>query len=83
MNPSKTVHIQYYAILREERGLKEETCVTQVRTAENLFNELKEKFHFRLPMNALRVSINGQFSDWQTTIQDQDKIVFIPPVAGG
>ena len=83
MSPTKTIHIQYFALLREERGLSQESVSTQAETAEDLFEELKSKYHFRLSTNLLRVSINAEFKNWQTILKDQDKIVFIPPVAGG
>jgi len=31
----------------------------------------------------LRVAVNEEFSDWQRPLEDGDRVVFIPPVAGG
>ena len=79
----KSVHIYYYAALREERGINEEVLETNVSTALQLYNELKKQFHFKLSTDILRVAINDEFVDWQTKLKNKDSIVFIPPVAGG
>jgi len=79
----KTIHLQYFAILREERGLNLETIKTKSRTALELYRELSRKFNFKLSSELLRVAINGEFKDWKTPLKANDTVVFIPPVAGG
>lgn len=79
----KTIHIQYFAVLREQRGLSQETVTTSAQTAEDLYKELQSKHHFRIAPDLLKVAVNSEFKDWKTTIQPNDTIVFIPPVAGG
>lgn len=79
----KTLCIQYFAVLREWRGRGEETLTTQARTAGDLYEELKEKFGFKMPKELLRVSINEEFCIWGAPLKEGDRIVFIPPVAGG
>ena len=79
----KKIHIQYYAVLREQRGLNQETLETKASTAQDLFEELKLRFHFKLSSNLLRIAINNEFVAWQAPIKSGDSIVFIPPVAGG
>ncbi len=79
----KTVRLQYYAQLREERGLSQETVATQVSTVRELYAKLKEKHRFSLPAHRLRVAVNDEFVSWETPIKSQDTITFIPPVAGG
>ncbi len=79
----KTVHIQYFAILREQRGVAEETRETNAPDAETLYRELAEAHDFTLPADRLRAAINGEFVPWPGPIENGDKIVFIPPVAGG
>ncbi len=80
---SKTIHIQYYALMREERGLSNESYNTDAQDAQQLFAELNQQFRFSLPPERLRVSINDQFENWNSAINENDRIVFIPPVAGG
>ncbi len=79
----KTIHIQYFALMREERGLSKESYDTDANSAQELFDELKQKYQFSLNADRLRVSINDQFESWNYALRENDSIVFIPPVAGG
>ncbi|MBI2812311.1 MAG: MoaD/ThiS family protein [Candidatus Melainabacteria bacterium] len=79
----KTIHIQYFALMREERGLSKESYATDASNAQELFAELKQKYNFSLDSDRLRVSINDQFEDWNHALSENDSVVFIPPVAGG
>ena len=69
--------------MREERGLSKESYDTDASNAQELFDELKQKYHFSLDADRLRVSINDQFENWNSALHENDSIVFIPPVAGG
>lgn len=80
---AKTVHLHYYAILREQRGLSQETIKTSLQTPLDLYQELREKFGFTLSPELLKVAVNDEFKDWNTLLRDNDTVVFIPPVAGG
>lgn len=77
------VTIRYYALLKDERGLGEETLETNALSAAELYNELKDRFSLSLPCDNLRIAANDQFVEWSHLLKDRDKIVFIPPVAGG
>lgn len=79
----KTIHIAYYALLREERGAAKETCNTEADTPRDLYEELRAKYKFRLPADKLKVVVNEAFVPWNHPLQHQDEVVFIPPVAGG
>ena len=83
MSETKTVNVQYYAVLREERGDSEERLETAAPTAAALYAELRAKHGFSLDANQLRVVINEAFQPWETPIATGDTVVFIPPVAGG
>ena len=82
-SPMKTIHLTYYALLREERGVPKETLETAAVTAQELYGELKLKYHFRLSTDSLKVSINDAFTSWKTQIRTGDHVVFIPPISGG
>jgi len=79
----KRIQIHYYALLREQRGLSEELLVTFARSARQLYRELSERYRFSLPAEQLRVAVNDEFQNWDDPLQDNDRVVFIPPVAGG
>jgi molybdenum cofactor guanylyltransferase len=80
---SKTVRVQYYAILREQAGTREETLDTSAVTPADLYAELRQRHSFQLTPSQLKVALNSEFGDWQTPLQHGDTVVFIPPVAGG
>lgn len=80
---SRTLRVQYYAILREQAGRSEETLDTTASTPAELFDELRQRHPFQLNPAQLKVALNSEFSDWQTPLRHGDTVVFIPPVAGG
>lgn len=79
----RTLHIQYFAILREQRGASQETLQTAAATPAALYQELRDRHHFTLTGDRIRAAVNERFVDSQAPLRDGDRIVFIPPVAGG
>jgi len=75
--------VQYYAVLREQAGRREESLTTSARTPRELYAELRSRYPFSLAPEMLRVAVNTEFRDWSTPLADGDRVVFIPPVAGG
>src|SRR5580658_1427177 len=80
---TRNLSVQYYALLREQAGRREETLLTSARTPAELYAELSRRYPFSLPAEMLRVAINSEFRDWATPLQEGEAVVFIPPVAGG
>lgn len=78
-----TIHVQYFAVLREQAGHSQETRQTDAPTPADLYEEARAEHGFTLPRTLLRVAVNDEFSDWSTALQPGDRVVFIPPVAGG
>jgi molybdenum cofactor guanylyltransferase len=79
----KHITVQYYALLREQAGRRDEALVTHARTAAELYAELAGRYPFSLSPEVLRVAINTEFREWTAPLADGDAVVFIPPVAGG
>jgi MoaD family protein len=79
----RQVRIRYFAILREHAGISSEERATISATVEELYGEIKAEKAFGLEKEFVRVACNGDFVDWDYSLADGDKIVFIPPVAGG
>lgn len=77
------LQITYYAILREQRGASTEELETTASTPRELYVELAERHRFSLPIDRLRVAINGEFASWDTSLSPGAKLALIPPVAGG
>jgi molybdopterin-guanine dinucleotide biosynthesis protein A len=80
---AKHITVQYYALLREQAGRRDEALTTTAPTPRELYAELAGRYPFSLTADVLRVAINSEFGDWSTPLQDGDAVVFIPPVAGG
>jgi sulfur-carrier protein len=78
-----TVHVRYFAVLREQRGLDGERIDTEAASAAEIYEELRRRHRFSLPADRLRVAINDDFAPWTAVVSDGDVLVFIPPVAGG
>lgn len=78
-----TLHVQYFAILREQRGLTQETLTTSAATPTALYDELRARHAFTLPANRVRAAVNDEFVPATHALRDGDRLVFIPPVAGG
>lgn len=79
----KTVYVEYFALLREQRGVSSEKLATEANTPGELYAELRTRYPFSLPAERLRVALNGEFVPWTASLPDGGKVVFIPPVAGG
>lgn len=78
-----TVHIEYYAILREQAGRDRQTLITEARDLAGLFEQLQLDHGFSLPRSRLRVAMDDAFCDWQAPLHEGARVVFVPPVAGG
>lgn len=79
----RTIHIQYYAVLREQRGLATETLATAAADTRALYAELRAAHEFTLATERLLVAVNDEICGWDQPLKEGDKVVFIPPVAGG
>lgn len=79
----KHITVQYYALLREQAGRRDEALTTTAPTPRELYAELAGRYPFSLAADVLRVAINSEFREWSAPLQDGDAVVFIPPVAGG
>jgi molybdopterin converting factor subunit 1 len=77
------VEVQYFALLREQAGRSSERVATPAATAAELYDELRLRYGFTLPVALLRVAVNDEFCAWTTPLRTGDRVVFIPPVAGG
>ena len=77
------VPVQYFALLREQRGISAEEVTTTAATADALYAELRARHGFTLAAEQLKVAVNGEFAPWTQPLHDHDEVVFLPPVAGG
>lgn len=81
--PLRTLRVVYYALLREQAGLPEESVTTHAESPAELYRELARRHGFTLAPSQLRAAINGDFASFDAALAAGDEVVFIPPVAGG
>jgi molybdopterin converting factor subunit 1 len=82
-NSTQNIHLNYFALLREQRGADKESLKTQAQTPRDLYEELRTRYSFTLPSDKISVAINDQFCSLDHPLKEGDTVVFIPPVAGG
>lgn len=80
---TKAIQVQYFAILREQRGISAESVSTAADTPRALYEELRQRHGLSVPPELLRIAVNEEFAEWDTPLEPHDTVVFIPPVAGG
>jgi len=79
----KSIHVEYYALLREERGLASESVQTGAETPAVLYAHLRERHGLSPRQETLMVAVNDAFGGWGTPLRDGDAVGFLPPVSGG
>ncbi len=78
------ITIEYFAQLRDAAGKERETfSAPSEATARQIYEQLSGSYHFPLPVDSVRMAVNDEFVDDNHVLQNGDKLVFIPPVAGG
>jgi len=77
------IRVRFFAVLREQAGCSSLDVGTSARTPAELYAELQTKHALTFPVALLRVSINERYAEMSTPLAAGDRVVFIPPVAGG
>ncbi len=78
-----TVTVRYFAVLRDHRGVPQESVDTRAPNVGQLYLELGESHSFPLSATQVRFAVNGSYVPSDHVLKDGDEVVFIPPVAGG
>ena len=77
------VTILYFASLRDAAGIDSETMASNASDLRGLYRELQDRHGFGLPVEQLRVAVDGAFADWRDPPREGSEVAFIPPVSGG
>ncbi len=77
-----SVTVLYFATLRDAAGVSSEQ-VARPASLRELYATVAERHDFKLPIGRLRVSMNGEFCDWEHPVLDGAEVAFLPPVSGG
>ena len=79
----KTIHVLYFAFLREQAGLSSETVNTAATTILDLYQELSARHSFPLANSSLRAAIDDTYTALTSPLTDGATVAFLPPVSGG
>jgi len=79
----KEIKILYFAYLKEKACKSEEHFKTNALTAQEVYLEIEQKYHFDLELSSLKVAINHEFSTWDCQLKSGDILAFLSPVSGG
>lgn len=77
------VTVLYFASLRDAAGISSESVESDAADLGALYESLRARYGFALPVDRLRVATDGAFARWGDALRDGSEIVFIPPVSGG
>jgi molybdopterin synthase sulfur carrier subunit len=78
-----TLKIEYFASLREQAGVTQESFSGECSTYKDLYEKLSTIHGFVLSADMIQVAVNDEFASMSDPVIDGSKVVFIPPVAGG
>lgn len=84
MSSVRQIQVRFFAILREQAGVATLTTESAAPDAAALYAELQTRFpSLSFPVSLLKVSVNERYVELITPLATGDRVVFIPPVAGG
>lgn len=79
----RRINVRFFAMLREQAGCSSAAVETDAADAAALYAELQRSHALTFPAPLLRVAINDRYARLTDALHDGDRVVFIPPVAGG
>jgi molybdopterin converting factor subunit 1 len=83
-SPSHKIHVRFFAVLREQAGCSSVDFESAASDAAGLYAELQTRYPgLVFPSPLLKVSVNERYVAMNTPLQAGDRVVFIPPIAGG
>ena len=79
--------VLYFAWVRERIGLPKETVTTEAATVQDLVEELRAKeprYEAAFAdLDALRVAVDQELSEFDTPLHGAREVAFFPPMTGG
>jgi molybdopterin synthase sulfur carrier subunit len=78
-----TLKVLYFASLRDAAGRADEMVDTAAADLRALYGTLAARHGFALPVERLRVAVDGAFARWDDAPVEGSEVAFIPPVSGG
>ena len=75
--------VRYFALFREQAACAFELIEWPGGSAAELFQWVSARHPALTGDSAALVAVNDEMIDWAATINDNDEVLFFPPVAGG
>ncbi|MDE0250649.1 MAG: molybdopterin converting factor subunit 1 [Gammaproteobacteria bacterium] len=76
-----SVHVKYFASLREEIGRAEDSVsISGTATVEEIWHQTTGNLQRD---SLVLVAVNQEYADFDHIVQDGDEVAFFPPVTGG
>lgn len=83
MAATRRITVKFFALLREQSGCRELILETVAPTPAELYTELMQTRGLTVPPAILTYAVNGRYVPGDTPLAAEDRVTFIPPVAGG
>jgi len=77
------LNVKYFGVLRDRSGCDQERIRSEARTPARLYRDLRHQYNIDVEPGELQVAVNDQLSSWDTELNPDDTVAFLPPVAGG
>lgn len=79
----KKIQILFFGKLKESWSTSKMDWHTNSNNIESLYTELLKKAVDIPHKDSIKVAINDEFVNWNSTIKDADIVAFLPPASGG
>lgn len=80
---SDAITIEYFAVFRERAKRASEEIALDGASLAEVYERLRARHGFALERASVHVAVNDAYASWDTALKPGDRLVFIPPVAGG
>jgi molybdopterin converting factor small subunit len=79
----KQFTVKWFAAYRDATGVEEEQVQSAATSPAELFAELTQKHAELARYSRALVAVNDEMTNWDSSLQGGEQILFFPPVAGG
>lgn len=77
------IKVLYFAQLADLAGKSEEEREIDHSSPGELYREVREDYRFPHDFRQIQVAVNDRLSSHGTSLQEGDRIAFLPPMTGG
>jgi len=75
--------VKYFAAFREATGAGSEEIDSRATSPAELFRECARRHHGLQRYSSSLVAVNDEITGWDAELNENDEVLFFPPVAGG